>query len=574
MNDLTVLRHSESEETIPRGQSIVAADNLRDLRSLEEMTAEEIYSQVQRVHRRRTLIDELGMAEQKLPDLTHLMVVDLGHRFAVIADSSQREDDDYAEKAWIVASMLRKQKQKAGVRAKVEMVPPDVFATLQGLSSRVTSHGQNANRAIYQFYVSLLRRALEIGASDIHIVLINNFGNVVYRVNGRLVVEANPKPISTYVELCNHIYNMRDTGGDGNWQPTKSCNGVDNVMIDGIQTRWRFHSFPNEDNEHAHIVLRRNNITQPTPYGNLGDWHGKDEDRVRAELLALGYLEQHCDQLMRMFASPDGGIFVSGKTNSGKTTLINHALSGIQALTNFQRMLICIEDVPELSIPRAVRTPVSLDKANSFTFSDAIKSALRRDADIIVVGEIRERDSGPAVVQAVLSGHLVIASLHTNNIVSMLDRLHMLDVSREFLAGAGNLAGLVWQRLLPTLCERCKRPVMETDPAFQRLKMQYPEITIEGLYRHNPHGCQACKGMPSGRVVAAEIMDFPNAQMRRAILERDEISLMDEWRAQGDERHYPVGLRAVDHAVHHAKAGLVCLNEIEAQLGRFDRCSI
>jgi len=457
------------------------------------------------------------------------------------------------------------------IRARIEVISALKLETLLRVQAEVSNDFDEENHETLIFYKEFLRRAIKLGASDIHIVLINGFGNRVYRVNGRLLVDKNPLPASRYVELCNYIYNLRPTGGDGNWQPTKSCNAIDDIEIDGELTRWRFHSFPNEDGEHAHIVFRRNNITQPKPYGNLDrKWLNYSEAEYKSNLLKLGYTPNQCDGLMRMFSNPDGAVFIAGKTNAGKTTLLNEALTGSQAVTAFERLLICVEDVPELSIPRAIRTPIALDKDHAFSFSDAIRSALRRDADIIAIGEVREKDSGPALVQAVLSGHLVIASLHANNIISMMDRLDSFDVSREFLSGKGNLSGLIWQRLIPTLCEHCKSPVSSSDPSYQRMLHRYPFLEGKAIYDKNPNGCPKCQGLPPGRIVAAEILESPSTQMRKAILERNEAELIRYMKLRANEDGQNGVVFAHDHAALHAASGLVAPQEIEKQLGRFD----
>lgn len=531
------------------------------------MTAQDIYNQSKLIHTRETLASKFSARPNELPNLDGFLIVEMKDGvMIVLARKSKREDRHYLQQGRAVSAFVRNR----GARGMLTFVDDKQVESLLAMREKQTVHTTGEASDIFQFYRELLTKAVNLGASDIHIFMINGFGNVVYEVHGQVIYEEDPMPAQVFIEMCHHLYNTRKTGGDGNWTPDLPRNGVDNLEINGEMTRWRFHSYPNEDEKHAHIVFRRNNITQPRAFNDIDEWSDYTEDTFKSTLLELGYLPYHTEQLLRMFTSPTGGIFVAGKTNSGKTTLLNHALTGLSALSDFQRIQILIEDVPELSVPRAARTPVSLDKKNSLTFSDAIKSALRRSASAITVGEIRAGDSGPAVVEAVLTGHLVVASIHTNNILSMLDRLEQLDVTRSFLSGSGNLAGLVWQRLLPTLCDHCKVPIDQDDPVYLRMAERYPCAREGEFFVRSHKDCPVCKGISPGRTVAAEIMDFPNAKMRRAIESRDEATLVEEWLEKSKREGGGTTVWAIDHGYQHAKSGRVSPKDIEAQLGRFD----
>ena len=470
---------------------------------------------------------------------------------------------------------VRSLTEKSGQSCHVEYLNPSVFKDLSLHVQRKRAPTLGTDNDTTHHYTELLRKAMALDASDIHIVLTDGWGFVNHRIYGELVLDkTSARSRDFYIALCRHLYNTRQAGqGNGNWQPGNACNLVDDIVIDGQPTRWRFHSYPNEDDDHAHVVLRRVKYIDNPDYQDISGWDGFTEAWWFQNLASMGYSEEHCKQLIRMFSAPSGGIYVCGKTCAGKTTLLDSALSGAAALAGFTRNVICIEDVPELSIPRAVRTPVSLDTQgsdNARGFVDAINSALRRDADTIVIGEIRAGDSGEGVKSAISTGHLVISTLHLNNLLGIPGRLEQLGIERNFVANEGNTTGFIWQRLLPTLCD-CKLPL---DPhrhgdLVERLRAFGQGVELDSVFIRNRKGCHDCGGRNPGLTVAAEILDEPNPAMRQAILQGDSQALETLWSERSKKRGFSGGVRALDHAFAHVLTGSVCPFEVEAALGKF-----
>lgn len=510
---------------------------------------------------------ELNQKSAKVPFVENTIVVKQQDDSILVLG---RDDADAGQKRKVrtLTAFIR----ESGKTVQTRYLGRNLYRDFKAVSES-SSQTSDSSSDVFKLYVSLLRKTIGLNATDVHITLIQELAYTYYRVNGDVVFIDKPRSAEAYREMCNHIYNFRPTGGDGEWSPSKKCNALDQLEIDGVPTQWRFHSYPNEDRHHCDIVIRRNRIKPPKPFDDISEWYGYDEERFIAEILKLGYMPQQAEQLIRMFRSPYGSIFMAGETNSGKTTSLETFLTGACAISNFQRILITIQDQIELTVPRSIRTPVFSDSDSSMTYADAIESALRRDANIIGIGEIRTADSGPSVVQATLSGHLVAATIHANNLLSMIDRLEGLDVPRDFLAGSGNLAGLMWQTLLPTLCNACKEPIEPTSALSQRLLARYPALDLARIFVRGSHShhCSECHGKTPGQTVAAEIMHFPSPSMRTAIRMRDEEALLSQWQALFDKHNFPVGPRAMDHAVWHAQQGRVSPADIEANIGYFDR---
>ncbi len=530
----------------------------------------ELTQAIQRVLTREHLAARINDGRTPPPTDGLIVVTTLTDELVIYAHLARETDTAYIEQCRTLRAYLR------GVgRCTSVWLETAVFVALQSHAARQSEDSERESHAVETLYLKILRRALALNASDIHIVQSGQYGFLSYRVFGEIVFEPDGTQLTDdYSALCSHLYNSRIAAqGDGNWQPNKACNGVDEVEIDGLSSKWRFHSYPNQDADHAHIVVRRIDRVDDNDFVDVSAWDDYSEAHLAQRLHELGYTRQHQQQLLRMFTSPCGGIYVCGKVNAGKTTLLNVALSGAAALSQFKRLFICIEDVPELSVPRAICTPVSLDsksEAAALGFVDAITSALRRDGDVIVIGEIRAADSGDAVKRAIATGHLLVSTIHVNSLLGIPERLAQLGIERGFVGGEGNTAGFVWQRLIPTLCD-CKQPIDPDSPVAQRLQVFRDDVDLTRVYTKNPAGCATCKGLNPGRIVAAEVLDFPTPDMQAAIKAGDTRTLESLWRQRSHSRGFDEGVRAIDHAVAHVQRGTVCPAMAERELGRFER---
>jgi len=220
--------------------------------------------------------------------------------------------------------------------------------------------------------------------------------------------------------------------------------------------------------------------TIPTPFGEkvvlrlLGRAEGtRDLSQVG---LATDVLAQ-CQQLIR---SPHGIFLVTGPTGSGKTTTLYAAL---QMSNDLQKNIVTIEDPIECQLPGV--TQVQYNPKTDMTFASALRAFLRQDPDIIMVGEIRDRDTAQIAVQAALTGHLVFSTLHTNDAPTALARLIDMDID-AFLV-ASSVIGILAQRLVRVICPKCKESYQWTAPALSELP--FPKETP--LFRGR--GCPACK---------------------------------------------------------------------------------
>jgi general secretion pathway protein E len=229
--------------------------------------------------------------------------------------------------------------------------------------------------------------------------------------------------------------------------------------------------------------------------------------------------------LRRLVAQPYGMVLVTGPTGSGKTTTLYAAISEINSgRENF----LTIEDPVEYELPGVAQIPVN--EAQGLTFERGLRSILRHDPDRIMVGEIRDRETAEMAVQAALTGHLVLATVHANNAYDVFNRFTYLGIDMYALTSALN--GIVAQRLLRTVCRHCAREQAPADDECSVLQLDPLQWTDRSLV--HGQGCGDCRGTGyKGRKAIAEILVL-NDRLRRMIAERCPIGqLKAEARSTG-----------------------------------------
>jgi type II secretory ATPase GspE/PulE/Tfp pilus assembly ATPase PilB-like protein len=237
---------------------------------------------------------------------------------------------------------------------------------------------------------------------------------------------------------------------------------------------------------------------QPTTYGENVVLRILDKVQSLVALDALGLAPEQFETLQLMIGRPDGILLVTGPTGSGKTTTLYSILSAL----NTERVnIMTLEDPVEYPMPMIRQT--SLADGLKIDFSSGIRSMMRQDPDIILVGEIRDSDTATMALRAAMTGHQVFSTLHTNSALGALARLLDLGLNPEILAG--NLIGVVAQRLVRRLCRTCKKPY-QPNPAQRRLLGLDPGNT-QPLYEGA--GCGDCEQQGyQGRIALMELVRF------------------------------------------------------------------
>lgn len=222
--------------------------------------------------------------------------------------------------------------------------------------------------------------------------------------------------------------------------------------------------------------------TMPTSHGERVVLRLLDKQNARLDLMQLGMSESNLALMQKLISIPHGIILVTGPTGSGKTTTLYAALC---ALNNYSRNILTVEDPIEYDLPGIGQTQVNY-KVN-MSFAKGLRAILRQDPDIVMVGEIRDLDTAQIAIQASLTGHLVLSTLHTNSAIGAITRLSDMGIEPFLLSSS--LIGVLAQRLIRLLCHACKK----TSPATTKEKEILGLATNEQVNLYRAAGCDQCR---------------------------------------------------------------------------------
>ncbi len=322
---------------------------------------------------------------------------------------------------------------------------------------------------------AVLMGSINAGASDVHLEPHRPEMRIRYRIDGEL------QPVMT---IPNHIEEavvarikvMCDMDTTENRRPQDGRLSVEEA---GIKVNFRVSTIPTVGGEK--VVLRL-----------------LDEGNQIFSLDKLGFTDRDRQRLQQLIDKPHGMIMVTGPTGSGKSTTMYAVLSH---LNETRRNIVTVEDPVEYRLPGI--NQVQSDSEFGLGFANALKYIMRQDPDVILVGEIRDHETATTAVQAALTGHLLISTLHTNDAVGTVARLNDLGVDNFKIGGA--LLGSIAQRLLRGICPECKEPAAANENLLEMLaaNCEVPETTV---FYHG-RGCKKCLGTGyMGRLPIFEIM--------------------------------------------------------------------
>jgi type IV pilus assembly protein PilB len=250
--------------------------------------------------------------------------------------------------------------------------------------------------------------------------------------------------------------------------------------------------------------------TLPTVFGEKVVIRILNKESVLLKLEQLGFLEDSYKRFSQSFRKPYGAILVTGPTGSGKSTTLYATLN---ILNQADKNIITVEDPVEYRL-RGINQ-IQVNQKAGLTFASALRSILRADPDIIMVGEIRDRETAMIAIESALTGHLVLSTLHTNDAPSAITRLTEMEVEPYLVASA--IDSVVAQRLLRKLCDRCREAYEPSE--VQLIEAGYPEYQwqeVKQLYRSV--GCQSCaKTGFRGRIGLYEVMQVSEEIERMAV---------------------------------------------------------
>ncbi len=391
----------------------------------------------------------------------------------------------------------------------------------------------NKSLLVNLFEGSLIE-AVRKGASDIHIIPYQRSSvDFYFRIDGKLMrwhrqENTSPEAMAAVVkDRSNGVDRFeRDTAQDGFMQR----------FVDDHLIRFRVSIIPITSSEYERrfesVVIRT-----------------IDDRNVITDLRKLGFQTKAEDDFMKSISKSKGIVLVTGPTGSGKSTTL---MAALYQVINPELCVLTVEDPVEYHIKGARQLKIG----HRYTFEEAIRSILRHDPDVVMVGEIRDKITAETAIKLANTGHLTFSTLHTNDAPSAVSRLYKMGVETFLLAYAINI--IVAQRLVRKLCTHCRVPIEpERYPGAIDLGLTEEELKSGKIYQAGP-GCKKCNNGYKGRVNICEALYF-TPEVRKAIVdsgeEIDEQEIRKQAEAQGMLSMLESGLDRIRH-------GLTTVSEI------------
>lgn len=355
----------------------------------------------------------------------------------------------------------------------------------------------------------VLMQAIKDKASDIHFEPFEDEFKMRYRIDG-VLYEMVPPPVYLAMPIVSRIKVMANLDIAERRLPQ---DGRIELIVNGNPVDLRV------------SVL-------PTMFGESVVMRVLDRTTVSLDLEKVMFRTDELEAMRQLIHLPNGIVIVTGPTGSGKTTTLYSALS---ELNEIRTKILTVEDPVEYDIDGLIQ--VQINSEVGLTFASALRSFLRQDPDIILVGETRDLETAQIAVQASLTGHLVFTTLHTNDAPSSIARL--LDLGLESFLVTATLEGIVAQRLVRRICPKCKEAYQPTEEQLMELQLTYEDLQGRQVYRGR--GCMYCNQSGyKGRSAIFEIMTLDD-ELRDLIIKNASTQVL---RAQSRKR----GMRTLRHS--------------------------
>ncbi len=427
------------------------------------------------------------------------------------------------------------------------------------------------SQAIIMFE-EVIAYALKERISDVHIEVRPSGGVIRMRKNGEMTEYDSENRLSSLEanNLCSVIYNVLASTKAVSFDPRDCQQAAVNYNIEEQELKLRYQSVPAYPDGYD-VILR------VLPIGRSEEF---------TPLQHLGYTDQQVKMLLNISARPVGSLIIAGVTGSGKSTTMKNLLMYINAYNSYKLKIFSIEDPPEYNIARITQIPVVIgkdfDPTKMSPFEKPIKACMRGDPDIIMIGEVRDKISGDLTKKAVQSGHQVLTTVHATSALGIIDRFMDFGLQRNVLGSPDFLTGLLYQKLMGTLCKGCAidfnehaksaKATPEEKELYERIKTVCNPENYEILMR-NERGCPECKysGI-KGRTVCAEVVQV-DMQMQQLIIDANTIGLMSYWRGLSDKDPAStnmLGKTCMEHAFQKCLNGLCCPKEVESAFKPID----
>ena len=373
-----------------------------------------------------------------------------------------------------------------------------------------------SDNAVVRLVTNMLAQAIANGASDIHLEPFEDEFKMRYRIDGVLYeMKTQPKEIAMAIVSRIKILSKLD------------------IAERRLPQDGRISYQLSTDKEPIDLRV----AVLPTMYGESVVLRVLDRSAVQLELDRIGLREDELAKMRLIINKPNGIVLVTGPTGSGKTTTLYAAL---RELNQVDTKILTAEDPVEYDIDGMIQCQVNLEQ--ELTFARLLRSFLRQDPDIILVGEIRDLETAQISIQASLTGHLVFATLHTNDAPSSI--LRLLDLGVESFLLTATIEAIVAQRLVRRICTKCKEEFAPSEEHLMELSLRTADVQGRTLYRGR--GCDNCtKSGYKGRMAIFEIM-LMDDELRDLVMQQASTAVLQtESRKRGMRTLRESGLLAL-----------------------------
>lgn len=371
----------------------------------------------------------------------------------------------------------------------------------------------------------ILQNAVDSRASDIHVEPFEQQLKVRIRVDG-VLREIEAPPVRSTAAVISRIKIMANLNIAERRLPQ---DGRINMQVQGKELDLRV-------------------STVPTMYGESVVIRLLDKENIVLDFESLGFQGEVLDRYLSVLGLPHGIILITGPTGSGKTT---NLYTSLHKLNTPERKIITVEDPVEYQLAgiNQIQTKTQI----GLTFANALRSIVRQDPDVIMIGEMRDLETAKIAVQSALTGHLVLSTLHTNDAAGGITRL--LDMGMDDYLLTSTVNGILAQRLVRRLCPQCRIPKTALPEVVEDLQLR--KFIPEGpITLYSPTGCVDCGGVGyKGRMAILEFLTMTDSVRRAVLAKQDASQIQEKSIADGMETMYQDGVRK-------ALSGLTTIEEV------------
>ncbi|GAB3114818.1 type II secretion system ATPase GspE [Pseudomaricurvus hydrocarbonicus] len=482
------------------------ADTLRRLNMVSEpVMAEAIADMLKRPLAQSRHYPLQAIAADKLPPrfLHEYCIIPLKETRGQILLAMQNPADDYPAKA-VELALGRRVRRCTGVPSEIQRAIERLYEQKQADDVDAAASGKNelcaedveqlrdmaSEAPVIRLVSQMFQYALDQRASDIHIEPGETSLKIRYRVDG-VLREYDPQPADIAAAVISRVKIM-----------AKLDIAERRLPQDGrIKLRMQGHD----------LDIRVS--TMPTIHGESVVMRMLHRESISLQFETLGFGQESCERLQSILQQPHGMLIVTGPTGSGKTTTLYTAIGTVNT---DEKKVITVEDPVEYQLAGINQIQVKPDIG--LTFASTLRSIVRQDPDVILVGEMRDLETAQICVQSALTGHLVLSTLHTNDAASSVTRLLEMGVEDYLLIST--LSAVIGQRLVRKLCAHCRQAYRPLPEVIEELGLASLNVAGEAIQLYRAKGCEACDGSGyRGRLAIFELLQM-NDEIRKLVVQR------------------------------------------------------